>query len=390
MVGYIERRSKDTWRVVMEVAPDPITGRRRRRKVTVRGTKRDARRALTEARSLRDHGIDIEPSRITLAEYLERWLRDYAEPNVAPSTLKRYRGICRVVAESLGELRLQALRPAHIQAMYSHLRERPLAPRTILHHHRVLKEALRHAVGWQLIERNPADAVSAPRAQRKEMQSLDTDGVERLLDACEGGDQRRLICTAVFTGLRLGELLGLRWDDLDLEARTATVRRTAQYLGPDGVKLRAPKTARSRRTISLSPSTVALLRGTQGRAERTAAAIGTSVRGSGNGIRGTRRQVGSTVRGIGQLPEVGIGTRTRRFPIPRPPSHICDAGPQSGRTGEDRVGPPWSCERGVYARHLCTCTPGPATPGRRPDGLAVPFAPPWCRVAQRRSAGAVR
>ena len=260
MAGYIERRNKDTWRVVMEVAPDPITGRRRRRKVTVRGTKRDARRALTEARSLRDHGIDIEPSRITLAEYLERWLRDYAEPNVAPSTLKRYRGICRVVAESLGELRLQALRPAHIQAMYSHLRERPLAPRTILHHHRVLKEALRHAVGWQLIERNPADAVSAPRAQRKEMQSLDTDGVERLLDACEDGDQRRLICTAVFTGLRLGELLGLRWDDLDLEARTATVRRTAQYLGPDGVKLRAPKTARSRRTISLSPSTVALLR----------------------------------------------------------------------------------------------------------------------------------
>ena len=260
MTGYIERRSKDSWRVVMEMAPDPITGRRRRRKVTVRGTKRDAQRALTEARSLHDHGIDIEPSRITLGEYLERWLRDYAEPNVAPSTLRRYRGICRVVAELLGELRLQALRPVHVQAMYSHLRERSLAPRTILHHHRVLKEALRHAVGWQLLERNPADAVSAPRAERKEMQSLSVDGVERLLNACEDGDQRRLISTAVFTGLRLGELLGLRWDDLDLEARTAMIRRTAQYLGREGVKLRTPKTSRSRRTISLSPSTVALLR----------------------------------------------------------------------------------------------------------------------------------
>ncbi len=260
MTGYIERRGKGSWRVVVELAPDPLTGRRRRRKVTVRGTKRDAERALAEAVSLRDHGIDIEPRRLTVAEYLDRWLRDYAEPNVAPSTLKRYRGICRVIAESLGGLRLQALRPAHIQAVYSHLRERRLAARTILHHHRVLKEALGHAVGWQLIERNPADAVSAPRVERREMQSLDAGGVERLVGACEDDNLRRLVFTAVSTGMRIGELLGLRWDDLDLEARTATVRRTAQYLGSGGVVLRPPKTSRSRRTISLSPSTVAVLR----------------------------------------------------------------------------------------------------------------------------------
>ncbi len=260
MTGYIERRGKGSWRVVVELAPDPLTGRRRRRKVTVRGTKRDAERALAEAVSLRDHGIDIEPRRLTVAEYLDRWLRDYAEPNVAPSTLKRYQGICRVIAESLGGLRLQALRPAHIQAVYSHLRARRLAARTILHHHRVLKEALGHAVGWQLLERNPADAVSAPRVERREMQSLDADGVERLVGSCGDDNLRRLVFTAVSTGMRIGELLGLRWDDLDLEARTATVRRTAQYLGSGGVVLRPPKTSRSRRTISLSPSTVVVLR----------------------------------------------------------------------------------------------------------------------------------
>ena len=260
MPGHIERRGRDSWRVIVELPPDPVTGRRRTRKVSIRGRKKDAERALIEVLSLRDHGVDVEPQRITVAEYLERWLRDYAEPNVAPSTLKRYRGICSVLAETLGELRLQALRPAHIQAMYARLRERQLAPRTVLHHHRILKEALRHAVGWQLLERNPADAVSSPRVQRKEMQALDTEGVERLVNACEDDDQRRLIFTALSTGLRLGELLGLRWSDLDLETRAATIRRTAQYLGRDGVKLRAPKTARSRRTISLSPSTVTLLR----------------------------------------------------------------------------------------------------------------------------------
>ena len=260
MSGHIERRGKESWRVVVELGRDPVTGRRRTRKLTVRGRKRDAERALTEALRLRDQGIDVAPSRITVAEYLERWLTDYAEASVAPSTLVRYRLLCRRLGEYLGGVRLQAIRPTHIQAAYSQLRERGLAPRTILHHHRVLKEALRHAVGWQLLERNPADAVTAPRAERVEMRSLDADEVGRLLDGCRDDDMRRLVFTAVSTGLRLGELLGLRWSDVDLEARVATVRRTAQYLGQEGVQLRSPKTSRSRRTVSLSSATVSVLR----------------------------------------------------------------------------------------------------------------------------------
>ena len=260
MSGHIERRGKDRWRIRVELARDPVRGRRRKRTFTVRGTKREAQRALTEALRLRDQGIDIAPSRITVAEYLDRWLGDYAEPNVAPSTLVRYRQVCRRLSGQIGALRLQALRPAHIQAAYSRLREDGLASRTVLHHHRVLKEALRHAVGWQLLERSPADAVSAPRPERTEMRALDADDVKRVVDACDDDDMRRLVFVAVSTGLRLGELLGLRWGDVDLEARTASVRRTSQYLGPEGVQLRAPKTARSRRTISLSPSTVDVLR----------------------------------------------------------------------------------------------------------------------------------
>lgn len=92
------------------------------------------------------------------------------------------------------------------------------------------------------------------------MRALDSGEVARLLDACTDDDLRRLVFTAVSTGLRLGELLGLQWDDIDLGRRTATIRRTAQYLGPDGVQLRTPKTPRSRRTLSLSDSTVATLR----------------------------------------------------------------------------------------------------------------------------------
>ena len=260
MTGHIVRRGADSWRIVVELPRDAVTGRRRQQRFTTRGTKKEAERALVDALRRRDRGIDIEPTRVTVAEYLERWLKDYAEQNVAPSTLQRYKQIVRRLSPLIGGVRLQEVRPTQLQAAYAELGRDGLAARTVLHHHRVLKEALKHAVGWQLLEQNPAEAVRAPRPERPEMRSLNPGEVAQLLDACGDDDLRRLVFTAVSTGLRLGELLGLRWSDVDLEGGAVTIGRTAQYLGPDGVQLRTPKTPRSRRTISLSASTVATLR----------------------------------------------------------------------------------------------------------------------------------
>jgi integrase len=260
MSGTIRKRAKDSWELRFDVGRDPTTGRRKFRYQTVRGSRKQAEQALTQALHRRDTGMDVVPSRITVAEYLDRWLRDYAEVNVAPSTLQRYRQVAGRLQTHLGHLRLQALRPAHIQETYARLLKDGLAPRTVLHHHRMLRQALKHAVQWRLLTHNPADAVTAPRAERAEMRALDADGVHKLLDACRDEQMRTIVSLAVMTGMREGELLGLRWSDCDLDGATIHVVRTAQYLSSTGVMFRTPKTAGSKRSIALSAETVSLLR----------------------------------------------------------------------------------------------------------------------------------
>ena len=260
MAGTIRKRAKETWEVRFDLGRHPTTGKRRFRYLTVRGTRKDAERTLTEALHRRDTGTDITPARVTLDEYLRRWLRDYAAVNVAPATLLRYQQIVDRIAPWLGAVRLQELRPAHIQEAYACLLADGLVARTVLHHHRVLRAALQHALRWQLIPHNPADAVTPPRPENREMRALVPEEVLHLLSECDDQQSRAIIHTAVTTGLRLGELLGLRWRDIDFENDTAAIQRAAQYLPATGVTLRQPKTARGRRTIALSEETIRSLR----------------------------------------------------------------------------------------------------------------------------------
>ena len=272
--GVIRKRAKRSWEVRVEMGRDPATGKRRFRYRSVKGTKRDAERALTELLHRRDQGTDIAPSKITLAPYLQAWLSDYAAVTVAPSTLERYGQLVRRLTALLGSVRLQELRPDQIQAAYASLRADGLAARTVLHHHRVLREALQHALRWQLIVRNPADVVTPPRPEAREMRALAPDEVHRLLDACEDPVLQSIIHVAVTTGLRLGELLGLRWGDLDWDGATATISRAAQYLPSTGVTMRPPKTARGRRTIALSEETLKTLRAHRARQLEQRLALG--------------------------------------------------------------------------------------------------------------------
>src|SRR3989304_5692248 len=140
MAGSVRRRGKGSWEVAIRLGRDPVTGLWRRRFITVRGTKRDAERVLAEALHKRDTGVDVTPGRLTTAEYLRRWLRDYASNNCAPSTIIRYTGIIEQhFVPRIGALLLRDLRPAHIQAAYGEApapggrldgKPRPLAPRT--------------------------------------------------------------------------------------------------------------------------------------------------------------------------------------------------------------------------------------------------------------------
>jgi len=164
MRGSIEQRSKGSWRMRYD-APTPDGGRKQVSE-TIRGTRKDAERALREKLALVENGGYLPKHRETLAEYMERWLDTYCATNTTPRTQQGYRGyVKRYVAPSIGAIHVQALTGRDIQGVYSTMTERGLSATTIVQLHRILKEALSHAVKWGLLSRNPADAATAPPAR---------------------------------------------------------------------------------------------------------------------------------------------------------------------------------------------------------------------------------
>lgn len=268
MQGHIRKRGKRSWAVVIELGRDPVTGKRRQSWRSIKGSKREAEALLVQLLHQRDTGIDRPPGRISTGEYLENWLRDYARVNTAPKTYQCYEDVVRRhLIPGLGSIPLTRLRPQHIQAHYSRALQGGrldgqggLSARTVLRQHQVLHVALRHAVKWQLLASNPADAVQPPRPERHEIRALAVDEVRRLLKAADATAYGALVHLAVATGMRQGELLGLRWRDVDLEAGVLHVQQTCQWLPHRSFIFRQPKTQRSRRSVALSPESVRRLR----------------------------------------------------------------------------------------------------------------------------------
>ncbi len=260
MPGHIRKRGKESWTVVIDLGRDPQTGKRRRLWRSVKGAKREAEALLVQLLHQRDTGIDAPPGKMTVAQLLERWLEDYAS-QLAPKTYRRYEEVVRLhLVPVLGSLPLTKLRPLHIQDCYRQVLDKGRTARTVLHVHRVLRQALQQALRWQLLARNPADAVEPPRPGRYEIPALSPDQVRSLLTAADETRYGALIQAAIMTGLRQGELLGLRWRDVDLEASTLSVRQSCQWLPRQGFTFRQPKTHRSARPVALPPSTVERLR----------------------------------------------------------------------------------------------------------------------------------
>lgn len=266
--GSVTKRG-NSWRIAVELPPDPLTGKRRQRFESLRGAKRDADRRLRELLVLADQGRLGIASKATLAEYLEAWLRDYASTR-SPKTLAIYESMVRLhVVPRLGSIRLSALTPAHFVALLTALREAPrpdgkgtLAPATASAVYRMLRTAMNVAVKWGLLARSPMDGVEAPRVPRKEMRVFTVEQAQRFLAAAadEGLRWHAYFALALYTGARPGELRALRWVDLDLETGTMHVQRHAQRLPGKGIVVGPTKTSSGRRPIALGADLVALLR----------------------------------------------------------------------------------------------------------------------------------
>lgn len=266
MKGFIEKRG-NSWRLSVYLGKDPATGKERRVRKTVRGSEKDAQKALRDLLHSIDEGTFVEPAKMTVEQYLEQWLETH-KTNVEPTTYDWYVLVCRKhIAPHLGRVQLQKLTPLAIQQFYaSKLQEgrldgkgKTLSPNTVRHIHRVLHKALNAAVKLQLIPRNPCDAVEPPKPVKKEARYWTPEEAARFLEAIQEDRLYALFYVALGTGLRRGELLGLRWQDVDLNEGRLTVRQEIVRKSK-GTLVKAPKTEKSRATISLSRGVVEVLK----------------------------------------------------------------------------------------------------------------------------------
>jgi integrase len=210
----------------------------------------------TKALADRDGGLVFDADNQKLEEYLDRWLNDSVRGSVKPVTFESYAQLVRVhIVPALGGVTLRALSPAHLQGFYRAKLDAGLSPRTVQYLHAVLHRALKQALRWGLVPRNVSEDVDPPRVRREEIKALSPDQARTLLETARDDRLEALYVLAVHCGLRQGELLGLKWEDVDLERGTLQVRRTLS-----GSTFTTPKTAKSRRSVRLTKSTLEALR----------------------------------------------------------------------------------------------------------------------------------
>jgi integrase len=261
--GHIRARGPGAWELKYDAGIDPVTGRRVTKYKTVRGAKRDAQRELRAILTAIDGGAYVDPTKLTVAEWLRQWL-DEAQHSVARKTLERYREIVELhLIPALGAIPLAKLQAASIQSYYAQALASGrrdgaggLSAQTVVHHDRVLNVALKRARSLRLITGNPVEDVSRPKVKHREIEVLEPAEAAALLAVARGTRMFPIIFLALATGLRRGEVLGLRWSDVDLTRRTLTVAQSLEQTASGGLRFKSPKTKRSRRTIALSPALV--------------------------------------------------------------------------------------------------------------------------------------
>ena len=280
MAGSIEKRGKNSYRLTVSEGFD-LNGRPMIHRKTVHGTKKDAEVELAKFVTEVQNGLVIDGKSLKFSEFTEIWKRDYGSKELAPSTYKRY---CRMLETRLlpyfGHFYINKIRPTDIMKFYDLLEKdtqlvrkkgnngsktkKPLSGKTILEHHRLLRAMLHKAVYWQLIVSNPAERVQPPKARKPKRRSYDDEQTKILLEnlellSSEDTKYKVAIILTVFTGVRLGELMGLEWQDVDFKNGIISINRSSQYLSDMGVFTKVPKTESSIREIAIPEFIISLL-----------------------------------------------------------------------------------------------------------------------------------
>ncbi len=265
MRGYI-RKKGESWQIQVYAGTGP-DGKYRRHFETIHGRKSDAQKRLNELLVSLEKGVYTPPGRLTVAEHLHNWLEGYVKTNCSQRTLDGYQSIIEThLVPALGQFQLKHLHPQAIQSYYGKACER-LSPRTVHHHHRVLSQSLKFAVRQGYLGRNPAELVDAPSPRKKAMRTLIPGEVEVLFENAQDNYYYPVVYTAVSTGLRQAELLGLRWRDIDLDMLSISVSQVL-YKRRGICQFKEPKTSHSRRRVAMTPKLALFLREYKAERER--------------------------------------------------------------------------------------------------------------------------
>ena len=256
--GYIRKRGTNRWQLTYDTPRGP-DGKRQQRYETIQGTKRQAEARLTEILDSLRRGQYVEPSMMPLGNYLDRWLRESSR-HWEPTTTSHHEGLIRNhIRPALGYVPLTLLTALEVQRFLGKCSDAGLSSQTVLHIRSTLRQALNQAVRWNLLPKSIMDNVVPPKLIKREIRPLSKDEITLLLTEAEGTDYFVPIHLAIYTGMRRGEICGLRWGDVDLAKGSIAVRVQKVMLNGRPI-LKKVKSAASRRTLRLAQPTTLLLR----------------------------------------------------------------------------------------------------------------------------------
>jgi integrase len=250
MTGHIRKRGRKSWEVRIETGRDS-NGNRQFDYVTVHGSEDDAQKELTRRMNDLNNGAYVDSTKITVGEFLDRWLSTYAETNVGAKTLEGYKSIIEQhFKPSFGLLPLQKFTAFQIQSHYARRlkeggrkdgRKGGLSRTTVLHQHRLLIEALAMAVQWQLLARKICDAVTPPKVDPREVQVIDEIATAWLIEAAQGTRLYLPIFLTTCAGLRRGEILAAVWSNIDEHGGMLRIDRALSETKEKGASSRGPR-----------------------------------------------------------------------------------------------------------------------------------------------------
>lgn len=277
-MSAIEKRGENSYRLTVSCGYDK-NGKKLFKRKTIDLSNIPSNKQLKEAERLFilfkeevEKGTYLDAGKISFEEFVEKWFKDYAEVHLAPKTLHEYRRLLKLrIIPCLGHLKLNKIQPTHLNEFYNLLREDgirndkrkgSLSENSILHYHRIISSILTAAVQWQFILQNPAERIKAPRIEKKEAKCFNLEEIEYILDLMnnEPIKFKTLIYLAVFGGMRMGELCGLEWKDIDFDSKLLNIHQASQYLPGKGIYTKQPKTCSGNRTIALPDSVINMLK----------------------------------------------------------------------------------------------------------------------------------